>query len=97
MPGATHPGLVGRHGEAWKVRVAARPEAGRANDAVIRLLARTLDLPRRDVSIVAGHTTRDKVVALAGISAAELDRRLTAATPGAVGTDLPSAMTTIRK
>jgi uncharacterized protein len=73
---------VGRHGDAWKVRVAAPPEAGRANDAVVRLLADTLALPQRDVEIVAGHTARDKVVSLAGIDAAETERRLDAATAG---------------
>jgi uncharacterized protein len=65
--------------------VAAPPEDGRANDAVVRLLASTLGLARRDVEIVAGHSTRDKVVTLAGIGADELDRRLASAAAGAGG------------
>ena len=47
VSGAVHPGIVGRHGDAWKVRVAVAPEAGKASDAVLDLFARTLDLHRR--------------------------------------------------
>ena len=74
--------MVGRHGEAWKVRVAAPPEGGRANEAVVRLLADTLGLRRRDVAIVAGHGARDKVVTLIGIDAEELEARLGSVTGG---------------
>jgi uncharacterized protein YggU (UPF0235/DUF167 family) len=68
--------VVGRHGAAWKVRVAARPEGGRANDAVVRLLADTLGVPRRDVAVVAGHGARDKVVQVTGVDPVELEARL---------------------
>ena len=86
-PGASRPGIVSRHGAAWKLRVVAAPEAGKANDEVVRLLAETLGLPARDIEIVAGHSSRDKLVELAGIERGEIDfaeieRRLTrAATP----------------
>ena len=79
IPGSAKPGVVGRHGDAWKIRVRAAPERGRANEAVVELLAGTLSLPRGDVSVVAGHTTRDKLVELSGLSADETDRRLAAA------------------
>jgi len=79
-PGAARTGVVGRHGEAWKVRVAAPAEAGRANDAVIRLLAETLALPRTSVTLVSGHGARDKIVELAGVDPGEIDRRLSSAT-----------------
>ena len=78
-PGAARAGVVGRHGEAWKVRVAAPAEAGRANDAVVRLLAETLSLPRTSVTLVSGHGARDKIVELAGLDPGEIDRRLSSA------------------
>ncbi len=68
--------MVGRHGAGWKVRVAVAPEDGKANDAVVRLLADALALPRRDVRIVSGRASRDKTVALAGMSPEEIERRL---------------------
>ena len=76
IPGSTRPGIVGRHGEAWKVRVAAAPERGRANEAVLDLLAEALAVPRRDVRLIAGHGTRDKIVELDGIAEDETRRRL---------------------
>jgi uncharacterized protein (TIGR00251 family) len=81
-PGAARAAVVGRHGAAWKVRVAAAPEAGKANEAVVRLLAETLGVPPRDVEIVSGHGARDKIVALAGIGPDEIERRLASATVG---------------
>ncbi len=64
------------------MRVAAAPERGQANEAVVRLLAETLGLPRADVTLVSGHGARDKVVELDGIAEAEIERRLAAAAPG---------------
>jgi len=66
-PAAARSAVVGRHAAGWKVRVAAPPEDGKANDAVIRLLAETLALSVRDVRIVSGGSSRDKTVALAGM------------------------------
>lgn len=79
VPGSSTPGVVGRYGDAWKIRVRAAPERGRANEAVVELLAGTLSMPKRDVRLVAGHGTRDKLVELNGLSPDETDRRLAAA------------------
>jgi len=70
---------VGRQGEAWKVRVQAAPERGQANEAVLRLLADALSLPRDRISLVSGHGRRDKIVLLEGISHDESEQRLAAA------------------
>jgi uncharacterized protein YggU (UPF0235/DUF167 family) len=67
---------VGRYGEGWKLRVTAPPERGRANDAALRLVAERLGVDTAAVRLVAGHGSRDKVVELSGIEAAEVERRL---------------------
>jgi uncharacterized protein (TIGR00251 family) len=76
VPGAAADTLVGRQGEAWKIRVTAPPERGAANRAIVRLLSRTLAVPPASVTVVSGHGVRDKIVELAGIDAAEAERRL---------------------
>jgi uncharacterized protein len=78
-PGVGRAGIVGRHGDAWKVRVTAPPEDGRANEAVLRLLADTLSVPRDDLTLVSGHSARDKIVLLDGVSPAQIERRLASA------------------
>jgi uncharacterized protein (TIGR00251 family) len=79
VPGAHRAGIVGRYGDAWKIRVAAAPEAGKANDAVIDLLARTLDIPSRDLELTAGGASRSKVVAVQGLTSEAAERLLDAA------------------
>ena len=83
-PGAGRSAVVGRHGTAWKLRVAAPAERGRANDSVIALLAESLELRRPDVRIVRGATSRDKVVEVVGLGFEEAERRLAAAQKGAL-------------
>ena len=63
-----------------KVAVTAVPEAGRANEAVIRLLARVWSLPRSSLAIVAGASDRHKILHVAG-DPADLSHRLTALLP----------------
>ena len=67
---------IDRHGDGWRVRVAAVPERGKANEAVIEFLAQRLDLPRESIELVSGHSSRDKVVEVTGIEGAEAERRL---------------------
>jgi uncharacterized protein YggU (UPF0235/DUF167 family) len=75
-PGARESTVIGRYGDGWKVRVSAAPERGAANDELLRLVAERLSLSRGQVTLVAGHGGRDKVVELRGISAEETERRL---------------------
>lgn len=79
VPRAKRSVVVGRHGDGWKVRIAAPPEDGRANAAVVALLAASTGVPTSGIEIVAGMTARDKIVVLSGIDAGEVDRRLDAA------------------
>ena len=78
-PSAKRAGVVGRHGDAWKVRVTAPPEGGRANSAVVRLIADAVSVPADSVTVVSGHGARDKIVELAGVDPSSIERRLTSA------------------
>ncbi len=75
-PGAARTELVGRHGDGWRARVAAPPERGRANRALVELVAELAGVPRERVTVVAGASGRRKVVDVEGLDAEELDRRL---------------------
>jgi uncharacterized protein len=80
-PRARRTAVVGRHGDGWKVRVAAPPQGGRANAALLRHLADVLGLPTGDVRLVAGAGGRDKLIEVDGLTPAAVARRLdTAAT-----------------
>ena len=76
QPRASATELVGRHGDALKLRVAAPPVDGAANEAVLRWLAERLGVPRSAVSLTAGATARAKTVCVAGVSVTEATRRL---------------------
>jgi uncharacterized protein len=75
-PAAPSSELVGRYGEGWKVRVAAPAEDGRANQALVALLAETFDVPRASVEIVSGQGSRDKWVVVHGVSQSDGELRL---------------------
>jgi uncharacterized protein (TIGR00251 family) len=78
IPGASRNKIAGWIGDAVKIRVQAPPEKGKANAAVIALLADFLDIPAKQLSICAGHTSQNKVVEVQGVSDAELISRLSA-------------------
>lgn len=77
-PGSARAEVVGRLGDAWKLRVRAAPERGRANADVVELLADRLGRERAEIRVVAGHGTRDKVVEVDGLGLEEAERRLAA-------------------
>ena len=76
QPGAGRSAVVGRHGDALKVRVAAPPAGGRANEAVLELLATTLGVKQADVELVGGASSRTKRARVKGVEVADLERRL---------------------
>ncbi|MHB8682166.1 MAG: DUF167 domain-containing protein [Acidimicrobiales bacterium] len=76
QPGAGRDAIVGTHGDALKLRVAAPPVSGRANEAVLGLLAHELGVPAASLEITAGGTGRAKRVRVTGLDADELDKRL---------------------
>jgi len=59
-PGAGRSEVVGRHGDALKVRVAVPPTQGRANEAIGALLAEIFGVPAKAVSLTSGEKARDK-------------------------------------
>ena len=65
-------------GERMTVRVTAAPESGKANDAVVALLAKRLGVPKRSVQIVRGYKSRDKGIRIEGISSVDAIERLQA-------------------
>jgi hypothetical protein len=75
-PGAGKTAVVGRHGDALKVRVAAPPVGGRANSATSELLAETFGVKGKDVELVSGDTSRSKRFRLSGIDLEDFERRL---------------------
>ncbi len=76
VPGASRSEIVGRLGEALKVRVAAPPEGGKANREILDLLATKLGLPASGVSLVSGASSPAKVVELRGVTAEQAWARL---------------------
>ncbi len=64
-------------GDELRIRVTAPPVDAAANEALLRLLAETLDCPRGRVELIRGQTSRRKVVKVYGVTAAEVLQRLT--------------------
>lgn len=84
QPGARQSGFAGLHGAALKLRLAAPPVDGKANAALCAFLAAFLGLPRSAVQLIAGDTSRQKVVrlpALTPAARARLDAELSPASP----------------
>jgi len=78
-PGAGRSEVVGRHGDAIKIKVAAPPERGRANEAVAALVATTLGVDPGQVSLTSGATSRLKRIRVEGVDLDSVRRLLTEA------------------
>jgi uncharacterized protein (TIGR00251 family) len=68
QPGAKRTESAGLHGDALKIRLAAPPVDGKANEALIAFLAKTLGVPKSHVELVSGQTSRAKRVRIAGVA-----------------------------
>jgi len=66
QPGAKRSELAGLHGEALKIRLAAPPVEGRANEALLKFIAGLFDVPVRQVELKQGGQSRHKVIAITG-------------------------------
>ncbi len=78
QPRASRDEIVGWREDMLRLRVSAPPLDGRANDAVVGLIARAAGVPRSAVSVVGGERSRDKLVRVSGLTAGALRERLEA-------------------
>jgi len=78
IPRASKSQIAGTREDALLVRVCAPPVDGAANDELIRLLADTLDVPNRNVTVIAGESSRTKRVRITGRTAEDIHQRLSA-------------------
>jgi uncharacterized protein (TIGR00251 family) len=72
QPGARRSQVVGEYNGALKIAVTAAPDKGKANDAVLQVLADALGLRKSQVEVLTGQTSRDKRVLVRGKSRVEL-------------------------
>lgn len=72
VPGSSRDRIAGVLGDALKVAVSAPPEKGKANQAVIEVLAKALGVKRNAIQILAGHTQPRKTVLLTGLTASQI-------------------------
>lgn len=75
QPGAKRTEVVGIHGDAVKIRLAAPPVDGKANDCLLAFVAEISEVARREVELVSGETSRRKRVRIGGRSGSEIGAR----------------------
>lgn len=75
VPRASRSEVIGEHDGSLRVRIAAPPVDGAANEELIRLLAKTFAVARSAVSIIGGHNSRAKRVRIDGVASEELTKR----------------------
>ncbi len=75
-PNASRNAVAGSLGGVLQIRVCAPPEKGKANEKLIGFLSEMLGVSKSSISIVQGHNTRNKVIAINGLSPDDIMRRL---------------------
>ena len=76
QPRATKTSLAGEIEGALKIKIAAPPVEGAANEELIRFLVKVFAVPRRAVTILSGATAKNKIVRLHGLTATAFELRL---------------------
>jgi len=80
-PRAKKNAITGELGDALRVSLTAPPVEGKANEACIDFFAKLLEVPRSSITIAAGHTSRNKVIRVIGLSVTEIEKRLNIRSP----------------
>ncbi len=78
-PRAKKSKVLGERGDAVEIALAAPPVDGAANEELVRFVARVLGVRQRDIEVVRGETSREKLLSVTGLTAAEIESRLRAA------------------
>ena len=73
QPGASRDECVGLQGDALKIRVTAPPVDSAANKAVVKFLSKMIRIPKSQITIIKGKTSRQKQILLSGLNASDLD------------------------
>ena len=76
VPNAKRDEVIGEYGDAVKIKVAAPAVEGKANEALLEFIAEKLSLHRRDIALISGEKSRDKLVEIAGLDDAQARARL---------------------
>jgi len=76
VPNAKIDGVTGEHGDAVKIKLRAPAVEGKANAALIRFLARQLELPLRAIVLERGQKSRDKVIRIDGLTEQDVRKRM---------------------
>ena len=76
MPGSSRSKVDGWLGEFLKIRVTAKPQKGKANEALVALMSDVLRVPKKNISISSGASSSKKVLKIRGLSQSEISSRL---------------------
>ncbi|NDJ10247.1 MAG: DUF167 domain-containing protein [Acidobacteriia bacterium] len=74
--GAKRTQFAGRHGDAWKLRVAAPPVDGKANAAILKFIAQIAGVRASEITIISGQTSSTKLLEIEGIDADSMNRAI---------------------
>ncbi len=70
-PRSSHSGIAGPYGEGLKVKLTSPPVEGRANEELIEILAKEFKISKKDVEIISGKKSKNKIVRLLGVKSRE--------------------------
>ena len=76
QPRAAKTEMVGEYSGALKLRIAAPPVDGKANDEVVKFFSKLFEVPNRNVEIVSGESSRDKIIRILNVSMARVQTLL---------------------